>query len=166
MRCCDTHHAARPPRARAERALTTSPHKSALLPRFALLPTGQIFSNGSQMCVDMSLPPPPPPPPFEWTYVPGLLAGADALPPATMAIADAQAACAGASLCYGISWSGPLNPAAPQLASFLSALASSARVALTCPHPAPLAQVSFKTSTVPQGTAGSTLLRCGVQTPC
>jgi hypothetical protein len=109
--------------------------------RFALLPTGQIFSNGSQMCVDMSPPPPPPPPPAEWTFVPGLLSGADALPPATIAIADAKAACAGVPLCYGISWAGPLNPSAPQL-------------------------VSFKSSTVAQGTTGNTLLRCGVQTPC
>ena len=109
--------------------------------QFAFLPSGQIWSNGSQMCVDMSLPPPPPPPPSEWTWIAGLLGGADALPPATMAIADAEAACMAAPLCYGISWSGPLNPATPQM-------------------------FSFKTSTVPQGNTGNTLLRCGVQTPC
>jgi hypothetical protein len=103
-----------------------------------------IFSNSSGdsgLCLDTTPPPPPPPPPFHWAYLVGLLSGADALPPATMAIADAEAACMAAPLCYGISWSGPLNPATPQM-------------------------FSFKTSTVPQGNAGNTLLRCGVQTPC
>ena len=103
-----------------------------------------IFSNSSGdsgLCLDMSPPPPPPPPPFHWTFIAGLLDGPDALPPATSTIEDAEAACMAAPLCYGISWTGPLNPATPQM-------------------------VSFKTSTVPQGTTGNTLLRCGVQTPC
>ena len=109
--------------------------------QFAILPTGQIWTNGSQMCVDMSPPPPPPPPPAEWTWVPGVLGGADALPAATLAIDDAKAACAVAALCHGISWPGPLNPATPQL-------------------------FSFKSSTVATGSTGNSLLRCGVQTPC
>ena len=109
--------------------------------QFAILASGQIWSNGSAMCVDMSPPPPPPPPPAEWTWVQGLLGGPDALPPATLAIDDAKAACADAPLCHGISWTGPLNPAAPQA-------------------------FSFKSSTVAGGSAGNTLLRCGVQTPC
>lgn len=105
---------------------------------------GAIFSNSSGdsgLCLDTSPVPPPPPPPFEWTYIVGTLGGADALPPASMALDDAKAACMAAPLCYGISWSGPLNPAAPQ--SFV-----------------------FKTSTVPGGSTGNTLLRCGVETPC
>jgi hypothetical protein len=107
----------------------------------------QIFSNSSGdsgLCFDISPPPPPPPPPFEWAYLPGQLGGADALPPATLAIADAEAACMAAANppCYGISWQGPLNPAAPQL-------------------------FSFKTQTVPSAAPGwQTLLRCGVVAPC
>lgn len=104
----------------------------------------QIFSNSSGdagLCLDLSTPPPPPPPPFQWAYIAGLLGGADALPPATMAIEDAKAACMAAPLCYGISWTGPLNPAAAQM-------------------------FSFKTATVPSGKTGNSLLRCGVQTPC
>jgi len=102
----------------------------------------QIWSNGSQMCVDLSPPPPPPPPPAEWTWIAGELGGPDARPAGTMLIGDAQTACAAVPSCYGISWQGPLNPAAPQ--GFL-----------------------FKTSTVPGAANGwQTLLRCGVQTPC
>ena len=103
-----------------------------------------IFSNSSGdsgLCLDMSPPPPPPPPPFHWAYIVGLLDGPDALPPATLTIADAEAACMAAPQCHGISWTGPVNPVAPQM-------------------------ISFKSTTVPQGNTGNTLLRCGVQTPC
>lgn len=103
-----------------------------------------IFSNSSGdsgLCLDSGPVPPPPPPPFEWTYIVGLLGGADALPPATLAIDDAKAACMAAPLCHGISWTGPLNPAAPQA-------------------------FSFKSSTVPGGSTGNSLLRCGVDAPC
>jgi len=104
----------------------------------------QIFSNSSGdagLCLDLSPPPPPPPPPFQWAWIAGTLGGADALPPATMDIDDAKAACFAAPLCYGISWTGPLNPPTPQM-------------------------FTFKTATVPSGNTGNTLLRCGVQTPC
>ena len=108
---------------------------------------GQIFSNssgdsGQGLCLDLTPPPPPPPPPFHWFYLPGQLGGADALPPATMTLDAAEAACMAEPTCDGISYQGPLNPAAPQ-------------------------SIIFKSSTVPNAAPGwVTLLRCGVQTPC
>lgn len=111
---------------------------------FAILPTTQIYANGSALCVDLSGPPPPAPPPHEWTWLPGQLGGADALPPATMSLDAAKAACAAAAAppCFGVSWQGPLNPPSPQL-------------------------FSFKSQTTPSTAPGwQTLLRCGVDAPC
>jgi len=53
-----------------------------------------------------------------WQADPVCLTGADAMPPATMTIAAATAACAGSSACVGIAVSGLLNATAPLAVSF------------------------------------------------
>lgn len=73
---------------------------------FAFLPGGQIFANGSSLCLDAS------PPPHVWAWVAGQVIGPDAAPPAVMAVADAKALCLKTPHCWAITYDGPLAPRA------------------------------------------------------